>query len=471
MTFDENQSGYDVVIVGGGVSGSCIADELSRAGLRCVMLEAGAHVDRGTYPRAEIDANSQLYWGGGIELTGDGRLGLLRPKVVGGGSIVGRAVLDRFDDLALDAWRELSGVSFFSRSALDPWYDRVAERISIRAVPEGYRNGNAEIFRQGCERNGYGYAPVQRAARDCRYQDGNCCIECVMGCRIDSKQSTAVTVLPRALEAGLTLVPRFEAERVVADVDEVTVTGRTESGARSSFRGRRLVLAAGAIGNARVLLDSPLASSLPALGQHFYTHPQTVMLGRYREPVGAHLGPVQSYASDEPTFRRAGFKLDNVFAPPVAIALQVPGFGAAHQRFMRDITHLACVEVVVRDTNPGRIRLGKTGRTVVDKRLNAEDRRRREHGVQAVRNIFASTGVREVVEGQVALGMHLMGGCALGDDPAVSVTSPTFQLHGCPNVYVADSSVFPNAPGLNPAFTVMALSLMAAERILEDARA
>ena len=377
MTFDENQSGFDVVIVGGGVSGSFIADELCRAGLRCVMLEAGADLSRDTYPRTELDANSQLYWGGGIEFAKGSSIGFLRAKVVGGGSIVSRAVLERFDDLAFDAWRERSGVSFLSRSALDPWYERVAERIRIRVVPEGYRNGNAEIFRQGCERNGYRYAAVQRAARDCRYQDGNCCIECSMGCRIDSKQSTPVTVLPRALEAGLTLVPQFEAERVATDSDEVTVIGRTASGARSSFRGRRLVLAAGALGNARLLLDSPLAASLPALGEHFYTHPQYMVLGHHDEPVGAHRGPVQSYTSDEPSFRRGGFKLDNVFASPVAIAMQLPGFGAAHQRWMRDITHLAGIEVVVRDTTPGRIRLGKDGRTVVDKRVNAEDRRRR----------------------------------------------------------------------------------------------
>ena len=220
MAFDEDQSGYDVVIVGGGVSGSFIADELVRAGLSCVMLEAGAQLARETYPRAEVDANSRLYWGGGIERNRDATIGFLRPKVVGGGSIVNQALMDRFDDLAFDAWREASGVAFLTRSTLDPWYDRVRERISIRTVPETYRNGNAEIFREGFERNGYRWATLERAERDCRFQDGNCCIECLWGCRIDSKQSTPVTVLKRALEAGLTLVPEFEAERVVVEPDD-----------------------------------------------------------------------------------------------------------------------------------------------------------------------------------------------------------------------------------------------------------
>jgi choline dehydrogenase-like flavoprotein len=51
------------------------------------------------------------------------------------------------------------------------------------------------------------------------------------------------------------------------------------------------------------------------------------------------------------------------------------------------------------------------------------------------------------------------------------VTTPDFNLHGFGNIYTADSSVFPNAPGINPSFTIMALSCMAGDRILRDVRA
>jgi choline dehydrogenase-like flavoprotein len=44
---------YDAVVVGGGISGSIIADELSRAGKRVLVLEAGrttrSRVTRGTW--------------------------------------------------------------------------------------------------------------------------------------------------------------------------------------------------------------------------------------------------------------------------------------------------------------------------------------------------------------------------------------------------------------------------------------
>ncbi len=464
------QATYDAVIVGAGVSGSFIANDLTQAGMKCVLLEAGKYFTRETYPRKEIDANSQLYWGGGIELDKAASIGFLRPKVVGGGSVVNQALLDRFDDLAFDAWREESGVSFFTRQHLDPWYDKVAEQISIRTVPEEYRNGNAEVFRRGFEKNGYRFAPLVRAQRDCRFEDGNCCIECLMGCRIDSKQSTPVTVLKRAREAGLEIVPEFEAQRVVEGSGGVSVTGVASDRSIVTYRGKILVLAAGAIGNSQLLLASGFSAWLPALGHNFYTHPQYMMLGVYDEPINAHRGPFQSYKSDDANFRRAGFKLENVFAPPVAIAMLLPGFGVTHLRRMKKITHFACIEVAVRDTNPGRIRLKSRRNAVVEKRLNEEDKRRRSRGEVAIRNIFLSTGAKEIVECNVAIGLHLMGGCNMGTDPSRSVVSPEFRLHGFSNIYTGDSSIFPNAPGINPSFTIMALSSKAADQILKDVR-
>lgn len=461
---------YDAVVVGAGTSGSFLANALCQAGMTVLLLEAGLSFDRRTYPTKEVDGNAQLFWGGGIELNTTATIGFLRPKVVGGGSIVNQALMDRFDDLAFDGWRDRSGVGWLTRTELDPWYDEAEKEIEIRTVPAEHENGNAVVFREGFDRNGYRWAPLKRAQADCRYEDGNCCIECLMGCRIDSKQSTPVTVLRKALAAGLTIRSEFQVEHARTTRDGVTVSGTARNGSRATYRGRRLVLASGAIGNSMLLLRSGFGERLPALGHSFFCHPQFMHLARYDEPVDAHRGPLQSYKSDDPGFRRKGFKLENVFAPPAGIAMLLPGIGAQHARHMRDIRHLACIEVAVRDTSPGRIRVSKAGTPVIEKRLNAEDRRRQAAGLDAVRNIFGATGAKEVVEGTLGVALHLQGGCNMGTDPQSSVTGPDFRLHGHDDVYAADSSVFPNAPGINPAFTIMAMSLRAAEQIVKDAR-
>jgi len=464
-------SKYDAIIVGAGVSGSFIAHELTQSGMKCIALEAGRHFSRGTYPRNELDANGKLYWGGGIELNTDASIGILRPKAVGGGSIVNQALMDRFDHVAFDSWREVSGIGDLSPEGLASWYDEAEKRINIQTVPVEYRNGNAEIFRRGFENNGYRWAPLKRAQGDCHFEAGNDCIECLAGCRIDSKQSTAVAVLPRALDAGLTLVPEFEAKQVSLTPGDVAVTGVDHAGTTVRYEGRNLVMAAGAIGNSKLLLASGLGKKLPRLGENFFSHPQYMTIALYDEAVNAHRGPLQSFKSDDPNFRRSGFKLENVFAPPVALAMLLPGFGRDHLKLMREVRHFACIEVAVRDTNPGRIRVGRGGKATVEKSLNREDAARRDRGLIAVYNIFRSTGAKRIIDGKLPISLHLMGGCNLGTDPARSVVGPDFRFHGFHNAFAADSSVFPNAPGINPSLTIMALSLKAADRIRREARA
>jgi choline dehydrogenase-like flavoprotein len=468
MTTDDTL--YDAIIAGAGVSGSFIAEKLTQAGMKCLMLEAGQSFDRKTYPRTEVDANSQLYWGGGIELNHDASIGLLRPKVVGGGSIVNQALVDRFDDDALDSWRTVSGVSFFSSSEMAPWYEKAEGSLCLQNVPTKYRNRNAEIFRHGFENNGYRWAPLRRAQRNCHYEDGNDCIVCLWGCRIDSKQSMPVTTLRRALDGGLQLLPEMEVRQVSENADGVRVEAVSRAGNPQTFRARRLVLASGAIGNSKLLLQSGYDKRLPSLGYNFYAHPQYMNLGVYEEPVNAHKGPLQSLKSADPGFRRSGFKLENVYAPPGALAMLVPGFGRRHMQRMKQVAHFACIEVAVRDTNPGRIRLSRSGALVIEKSLNSEDAARRDRGLAAIRNIYLSTGAVEIIPGNIAISLHLMGGCNLGTDGKRSVVSPEFKLHCSDKIYAADSSVFPNAPGINPSLTIMALSLRAAEQILADVR-
>jgi choline dehydrogenase-like flavoprotein len=137
---------------------------------------------------------------------------------------------------------------------------------------------------------------------------------------------------------------------------------------------------------------------------------------------------------------------------------------------MAQMNHYACIEVAIRDTEPGRISIDKTGKLVVDKRLGAEDRRRRDRGLEAVRKIFESTGALEVIPGALPFSLHLMGGCGIGTSGASSVVDPELRLHGYPNIFVADSSVFPRAPGINPSLTVMAIALMGAASILKEKR-
>ena len=163
----------DVIIVGGGIGGSFVARALTEAGLSCLILEAGRQYQKGEYPAREVDANSQLYWGGGMELNATADLVLLRPKVLGGGSVVNQALVDRFDDDALDAWvGDLGRAVPRPGPSSSPGTTGPRREIAIQTIPEEQRNGNARIFAEGCRLNGFQVAPLRRAQRDCRIAGG-----------------------------------------------------------------------------------------------------------------------------------------------------------------------------------------------------------------------------------------------------------------------------------------------------------
>lgn len=457
---------YDVIIVGAGVSGSFIADQLTREGMKVLMLEAGPFLDKDSYPTYEVLTSSKMYWSGGIELNKNASLAFLRPKVVGGGSIVNQALLDRFDEEAFSDWRAKSSISYLNNKDMASWYEKAESKISVQTIPENARNKNAEIFIKGMEKNGFSAKALTRAQSGCEYEKGNDCIECLSGCRIDSKQSMPVTTLKSALSQGLKLIPLFEVKNIKMDKEGVEISGIRNKKDGQKYKAKKLVMAAGAIGNSLLLLRSGLDKSNPAVGENFYTHPQYMSLGVYKEPVNSFKSAFQSVKSDDPKFRKWGFKLENVFAPPAGLAMLVPGHGKNHVSDMKKIPHMACVEVAVRDTNPGKISIDSKGRTVIDKKLNSEDKKRRDKGVEIIHNIFSSTGAEKIIKGNTAIGLHLMGGCVLGTDGRRSVTNPEFNLHSNKNVFIADSSVFPSAPGINPSLTIMALSTMASQNIL-----
>jgi choline dehydrogenase-like flavoprotein len=457
---------YDYVIIGSGVSGGRIAYELQAGGASCLLLEAGRAFDRRTFPRDEMGYTTEMYWSGGIEVTRDGSIGLMRGKCLGGTSVLNQADLSRFDDLALDDWRERTNIDWMTVDAFDADYDFLDRDVVAHEVEAGFRNRNAEIWIAAMEKLGHGWEPINRAQSDCRWDQGSDCIVCLGGCPRDAKQSTLVAHIPAAVERGLEIECEWSADHLVDHGHSVTVYG-TQHGATVEAVGRRVVLAGGAFGNTALLQRSEgIADALPHLGKGFACHPQFMTFGVYDEPVDSHKGPFQSVESNDRKLRESGLKVENVFAPPIAVSMLLDGWGRDHHRLMKQYAHLSCFEVAIRDDNSGRIRVGRHGNMQIDKSLTAADKAKKEHGLDFSAELHAAAGAKEVILCDTTFGLHLMGGCALGDDPTTSVVNPEFRVHGHDNLFAADSSVFPSAPGINPSYTIMAISHRAAQEML-----
>lgn len=465
---------FDVAIIGSGPSGGRIAWDAVQSGASCVLLEAGGeYTARPTgsarpFPGNERDYSTQLFWGGGIELSTDARMAFLRARCLGGTSVVNQALMDRFDYVALDDWRERSGIEFMSVEGIAANYDAVEADLDIEQIPVDHHNRNTRLFTKAFDERGLGWSALRRAQGDCAIDRGSDCIACLGGCQRESKQSSLVTTVRRARERGMQVRTGVEVERVEERGDGVRVHG-SEDGRAFQLDARVVVLAAGSLGTTGVLLRSPVAEQLPALGRGFACHPQVMTYGMFDEPVDAHKGAFQAVKSSDARLRSQGLKMENVFAPPIGTSMLLPGRGARLQRRMRRYRFMASMEVAIRDEATGTISLDKRGALRIDKRMTRGDRAKVERGLELTQELFESVGAREVIRCTDAFGLHLMGGCAIGTDPATSVVGPDFRVHGMRHVFAADSSVFPSAPGINPSLTVMALSHRAGRGIAEAA--
>jgi choline dehydrogenase-like flavoprotein len=81
--------------------------------------------------------------------------------------------------------------------------------------------------------------------------------------------------------------------------------------------------------------------------------------------------------------------------------------------------------------------------------------------------IVAAAGAPEVWSNPMA-SMHIMGGTIMGNTPADSVANSFGQLHELPNLVVAGAGLFPTCGGVNPTFTLLAVTARSAEHLLAN---
>jgi choline dehydrogenase-like flavoprotein len=66
-----------------------------------------------------------------------------------------------------------------------------------------------------------------------------------------------------------------------------------------------------------------------------------------------------------------------------------------------------------------------------------------------------------------AVSVHAMGTCAMGGDPARHPVDPQGRVRGVEGLVVADASVLPSSPGINPQISIQALAARTATLLLE----
>jgi choline dehydrogenase-like flavoprotein len=166
-----------------------------------------------------------------------------------------------------------------------------------------------------------------------------------------------------------------------------------------------------------------------------------------------------------------------------------------HRDWMLRYSHMTGLIALVRDgadgdTSSGDVTVSRQGRVRVRYRLSSADGEHLFRAIEAAARIQLAAGIREVrtlhthpftirTEKDLAtirqrglaandIGLfsaHVNGTCRMGTDRATSGTNPNGERWDAPGLFVADGSLLPTAPGVNPQETIMALASVVAQRI------
>ncbi|WP_419997317.1 GMC family oxidoreductase [Streptomyces boninensis] len=511
---DTSVQTYDYVVVGGGTAGSVIASRLTEdPSVTVAVIEGGpSDIDR-------EDVLTLRRWmgllGGDLDYDyptteqprGNSYIRHSRAKVLGGCS--SHNTLISFKPLPgdWDEWAEL-GADGWHAAAMDPYFGRL--RNNVVPVDEKDRNPIARDFVDAAQA-ATGVPRVEGFNKQA-FEDGVGFFDLAYHPENNKRSSASVAYLHPHIEAGdrpnLTLLLETWAYRLEFDGTRARgVQVRTKDGAEILLQAaKEVVVCAGAVDTPRLLMHSgigpkadleklgmPVSHDLPGVGENLLDHPESVIVWETDGPIPdnsamdsdaglfikrdeSHRGPdlmfhfYQIPFTDNP--ERLGYE-----RPPHGVSM-TPNIPKPKSRGR---VYLTSADPEVKPALDFRYFTDADdydGKTLVD-------------GIRIAREIAKTEPLahwlkREVAPGPEVTGdeelseyarkvahtvYHPAGTCRMGAaDDGLAVVDPELKIRGLDGIRIADASVFPSMPAVNPMICVLMVGEKCAEMLAADHR-
>ncbi len=517
----------DILIVGSGAAASVIAAKAALDGKNVVMLEAGPERSLNDLVSSQIWARKLKWSGAHVEEEGNLKIG----NNFNAGSGTGGTSMHHYG-----VWPRLHDVDFTMktdhRRGLDwpinyadlaPFYDLIQDEIGLSGdhVLEKWRPkgkdypmppvptfAQGKVISKGFDKFGLDTAPIPLAINTRPRKNRRACIYdgwCDAGCPIGALGNALAYYLPRALNASThsdnginaRIIHNATVGRVLTNKKGDKATGVDyfdQSGNKTTLTAKIVVLAAFAVQNPRILLNSAstshpngLANGSDLVGRYLMTHPSNTINGIFKDPTTPHLGATggqlicqdgyDKKSKSDGAFGSYQWLIANAVKPNdlLGMANSRPDiYGEKLKPFMQTAAKHYGTMVCVGEDIPkaeNRVMLSQAkdqyglplAKTIHN--VSVETDRLINQAVQQGLDIFKAAGATDAWAGP-RFGMHILGGTVMGDKPETSVTNQYGQTHEIENLLIAGPGLFPSSGAVNPTFTIHALALKSVEYLL-----
>ena len=505
---------YDVILIGTGAGGGTLARKLAPSGKRILLLERGERVPRekeNWSTRAvnvEGRYNTKEHW-----LDKDGKK--LHPHTnyyVGGNTKFYGAALFRLRAEDFGSLRHHGGVSPawpIGYDELEPFYteaerlyhvhgERGADPTEPRAsapYPHPAVSHEPRIQKLADDLVRLGHRPFHvplGIMLDEKNRSKSACIRCATcdghPCLVNAKSDAQTCGVEPALEhPNVTLLTGAYVTKLETDAGGGTVTRVhvERDGARETYSAGFVVVSAGAINSAALLLRSAnakhprgLANGSDIVGRHYMGHLNSVMLAISRDPNPSVFQKTLAlndfyFRADDWDFPLGHIsfvgKMDadtlSAGAPKIVPGMTLELMAKHSLDFWLTSEDLPDPE--------NRVTLSPEGRIVLSYRPNNEQGHERLH--KKLKGMLKALDCHDhLIPLQLFVGQriplagvaHQNGTIRFGSDPRTSALDRDCKAHELDNLYVVDASFFPSSGAVNPALTIMANALRVGEHLL-----
>nr|POF22955.1 long-chain-alcohol oxidase fao4a [Quercus suber] len=481
----------DAIVIGSGSGGGVVAGVLAKAGYKVLVLEKGNYCDRKNLSLLEDPTMDQMYLSSGLLATDDMGVLVLAGSTVGGGSTIN-----------CELYKE----------ALDV----VCEKMGVQSEfqDEGFNN---VVLRQGCRELGYPVKNIPRNSPPDHY-----CGWCCFGCKDGRKKGASETWLVDLVNSGNgAILPGCEAIKVLTKTkkgrDRKTATGVAfefeYNGAKdiAVIESKVTIVACGAISTPALLKKSGLKNG--NIGKNLHLHPVTMAWGYFPDTPLPNVWPEEDKKSYEGGIMTAmstvvanldgsgyGAVIQTPSLHPGTFSILMPWIsGTDMKNRMCRFSRTAHIFALARDKGSGTV----VSPNSISYSMEVADEESLKKGLEKILRILAAAGAEEIgthhckgktlnvknvgsteferfvkEESSRALrglsmpicSAHQMGSCRMGVDPKKSVVNQMGETWEVEGLFVADTSVFPTALGVNPMVTVQAIAYCTAQSALQVLR-
>ncbi|XP_057966005.1 long-chain-alcohol oxidase FAO4A [Malania oleifera] len=503
----------DAVIIGSGSGGGVVAGVLAKAGYKVLVLEKGNYCARSNLSLLEGPTMDQMYDCGGLVATADTGILILSGSTVGGGSTINWSASIRTPQHVINEWCDHHEIELFDSKLYKDAMDVVCEKMGVQSeiCEEGFNNA---VLRRGCLELGYPVSNIPRNSPPDHY-----CGWCCLGCKDGRKKGTLETWLVDLVNSGNgVILPESEAIKVLHKRKKGR-TRNTATGVAFEFKykgakeicvveSRVTIVACGALGTPALLRRSGLKNA--NIGKNLHLHPVTMAWGYFPNTPFSGEWPEEGKKSYEGGIMTAmSTVVGNFDGSGYGAVIQTPALhpgmfssampwvsGSDIKKRMCRFSRTAHIFALARDKGSGKV----VSPSSIGYQMDAVDEENLKKGIEKMLRILAAAGAEEIgthhckgktinvknvssheferfVKEESARPLrdlsttlcsaHQMGSCRMGVNPknsAVNQIGETWEVEG---LFVADTSVFPTALGVNPMVTVQAIAYCTAQSILE----